>query len=69
MMYGLTTADAVRAFREGHAEMLPRSNRWRHFVVDHAAGMHNGHTQEFARVCVVCQLARGARTGESGNRG
>jgi hypothetical protein len=58
--YGLTTAEALRAFSEGHPEMLPASNRWKHFVVDHANGTHEGRTGQFARVCVVCKMTRPA---------
>jgi hypothetical protein len=56
--YGLTTDDALRAYRESHLDQLPTSNRWKPFLTDHAAGLHDGRADRFHRVCLVCRIGR-----------
>jgi hypothetical protein len=54
--YGLTTSEAIRAYREGRPDQLPPSNRWKHFVEDHSAGQHDGRGDAFQRVCPICRM-------------
>ena len=58
-MYGLTTGDALRAFREGHVDRLPSHNRWKPIVQQHAAGLHT-RPALFLRSCPICQVQRAA---------
>ena len=56
-MYGLTTIDAVRAFQDGHVDLLPSHNRWKPIVQQHLAGLHTRRSL-FMRSCPICQVQR-----------
>jgi hypothetical protein len=60
--YGLTTRDAIDAYREGHPELLPAANRWKFLIDDHVAGRHAPSDPGYARLCPICRMAvhRGA---------
>jgi len=60
--YGLTTLDAISAYRDGHPEQLHPANRWKFLVDDHAAGRHDPADQRLRRICPICRItgARGA---------
>lgn len=60
--YGLTTLDAITAYRDGHPELLPAANRWKFFVADHAAGRHSPSDARLLATCPICRMtaARGA---------
>lgn len=53
--YGLTTDDALLAYRRQHLDLLPSSNRWKPFLLDHAQGVHEGRADLFRRICLVCR--------------
>jgi hypothetical protein len=55
--YGLTTEDAISAFRDGHPELLPAANRWKFVIDDHAAGRHSPTDARLARICPICRIA------------
>ena len=64
--YGLTTDDALRAYRECRVHLLPANNRWKPFLVDHAAGAHEDQGERFQRLCLACRSAlRATSTGRS----
>jgi hypothetical protein len=54
-MYGLTTEDALQAFREQRLDLLAAGNRWKPFLLDHVAGVHDGRSGQYERVCLVCR--------------
>ncbi|HEY8318117.1 MAG TPA: hypothetical protein VIG76_04750 [Amnibacterium sp.] len=60
--YGLTTMDAIAAYRDGHPELLPAANRWKFLVDDHAAGRHAANDTTLLRLCPICRMSaeRGA---------
>ena len=60
--YGLTTQDAISAYRDGHPELLPAANRWKFLVDDHVAGRHAPSDTQLLRMCPICRMTtrRGA---------
>jgi hypothetical protein len=60
--YGLTTQDAISAYRDGHPELLPTSNRWKFLVDDHVAGRHGPSDPRLLSICPICRMTahRGA---------
>jgi hypothetical protein len=54
--YGLTTQDAITAYRDGHPELLPAANRWKFLVDDHAAGRHVPSDPRLLRICPICRM-------------
>lgn len=55
VVYGLTTEEAVRAFRDGRLDRLSASNRWKFALVDHAYELHQGAMGAFNRICLACK--------------
>lgn len=60
--YGLTTLDAITAYKDGHPELLPAANRWKFLVDDHTAGRHAGSDSILLALCPICRMSaqRGA---------
>jgi hypothetical protein len=60
--YGLTTQDAITAYRDGHPELLPTANRWKFLVDDHVAGRHGAPDARLLGICPICRMTahRGA---------
>ena len=58
-MYGLTTTDALHAYRDGRVDLLPSHNRWKPIVQQHVAGLHT-RPALFLRSCPICQVQRAA---------
>jgi hypothetical protein len=54
-MYGLTTDDALQAYRGQRLDLLAAGNRWKPFLLDHVAGVHDGRSDRYERVCLVCR--------------
>ena len=54
--YGLTTQDAINAYRDGHPDLLPTANRWKFLVDDHVAGRHGPSDSRVLRMCPICRI-------------
>ncbi|HEV7623017.1 MAG TPA: hypothetical protein VGO26_02695 [Amnibacterium sp.] len=54
--YGLTTQDAISAYRDGHPDLLPAANRWKFLVDDHVAGRHVPSGPRLLRMCPICRM-------------
>lgn len=59
--YGLTTEDAIRAYKDGRLDLLSSSNRFKFALTHHEQGMHAGATDDFARICPACRIAERQR--------
>lgn len=60
--YGLTTQDAINAYRDGHPELLPAANRWKFLVDDHVAGRHARSDSRLLRMCPICRMSADRRS-------